>query len=50
MLSNAQVRSVVEATISLAHALQMRVVAEGVESEEQMRFVRRVGLAVGAGR
>ena len=43
MLSNAQVRSVVEATISLAHTLQMRVVAEGVETREQADALAAMG-------
>jgi len=43
MLSNAQVRSVVEATISLGHALRMRVVAEGVETREQADELARMG-------
>ncbi len=43
MLSNAQVRSVVEATISLAHALQVRVVAEGVETREQAEALAAMG-------
>jgi diguanylate cyclase len=37
------VRSVVEATISLAHALQVRVVAEGVETREQAEALAAMG-------
>ena len=43
MLGNAPVHSVVEATISLARALQIRVVAEGVESREQAEALARLG-------
>ena len=43
MLSNAQVRTVVEATISLARTLQIRVVAEGVETKEQAQALARMG-------
>ena len=43
MLGNALVHSVVEATISLARALQIRVVAEGVETREQAEALARRG-------
>ncbi len=43
MLGNALVHSVVEATISLARALQIRVVAEGVETREQAEALARLG-------
>lgn len=43
MLSSASVRSVVEATISLARALQLRVVAEGVETQAQAEEIARLG-------
>ena len=40
MTSNSDAMSVVSAIISLAHALKMRVVAEGVENEEQRTVLR----------
>ncbi|HEX4944630.1 MAG TPA: EAL domain-containing protein, partial [Usitatibacteraceae bacterium] len=43
MLSNAQVRTVIEATISLARTLEMQVVAEGVETREQAEELARMG-------
>jgi diguanylate cyclase (GGDEF)-like protein len=43
MLGNAPVHSVVEATISLSRALQIRVVAEGVETREQAEALARLG-------
>ena len=40
MTSNADDLSIVTTIISLAHSLNMRVVAEGVETEEQARLLR----------
>ncbi|MHB1053864.1 MAG: EAL domain-containing protein [Thiobacillus sp.] len=40
MASNADDLSIVSTIISLAHSLKMRVVAEGVETEEQARLLR----------
>lgn len=40
MTSNADDLSIVSTIISLAHSLKMRVVAEGVETGEQARFLR----------
>jgi len=40
MTSNSDDLSIVSTIISLAHSLNMRVVAEGVETEEQARLLR----------
>ncbi|HEY0799736.1 MAG TPA: EAL domain-containing protein, partial [Steroidobacteraceae bacterium] len=41
--SNAGDASIVRAIISLAHGLRLKVIAEGVESEEQLAILRRMG-------
>ena len=41
--SNSGDASIVRAIISLAHGLRLKVIAEGVESEEQLGILRRMG-------
>jgi EAL domain-containing protein (putative c-di-GMP-specific phosphodiesterase class I) len=41
--SNAGDASIVRAIISLAHGLRLKVIAEGVESEQQLGILRRMG-------
>jgi diguanylate cyclase (GGDEF)-like protein len=41
--SNAGDASIVRAIISLAHGLSLKVIAEGVESEEQLNILKRMG-------
>jgi len=49
MLESDRVQSVVRATISLAHALGLRVVAEGVETPQQERALRDLGCELAQG-
>ncbi len=43
LMSNPDDASIVKAIISLAHNLRLRVVAEGVESADQLGFLRELG-------
>ena len=49
MLDSERVASVVRATISLAHALDLRVVAEGVETVDQQQALRELGCELAQG-
>lgn len=42
MLNDADTAALVQTIISLAHALKLKVVAEGVDSEEQASFLRKL--------
>jgi diguanylate cyclase (GGDEF)-like protein/PAS domain S-box-containing protein len=46
LTASAEARAVVEAIVQLAHAVRMEVVAEGVESEEQLQVLRDLGCDV----
>lgn len=43
VLSSADDASIVQAIISLAHGLRLKVVAEGIETEEQLHLLRSLG-------
>jgi len=43
LMTNADDVCIVRAIISLAHSLRLRVVAEGVETEQQLDFLRELG-------
>jgi EAL domain-containing protein (putative c-di-GMP-specific phosphodiesterase class I) len=43
ILTRADDASIVRAIVSLAHGLKLKVVAEGVETHEQLEFLRSVG-------
>jgi len=43
MASNPQSMTIVSTIISLAHSLDLKVIAEGVDAEEQARSLRRLG-------
>ena len=40
---NSKIGSVIHSIIDMAHHMDMRVIAEGVETEEQISFLRRHG-------
>lgn len=42
MLANAQDSAIVRSTIALAHSLDMKVIAEGVEDEETLRLLKEM--------
>lgn len=43
VMSRPEDASIVQAIVSLAHSLRLKVVAEGVESSEQLEFLRSLG-------
>jgi diguanylate cyclase (GGDEF)-like protein len=43
ILTRSDDASIVRAIVSLAHGLKLKVVAEGVETEEQLEFLRSIG-------
>jgi len=43
MSENAESMTIVSTIVSLAHSLHLKVIAEGVETEEQARLLRQVG-------
>ena len=47
--SDAAAKKLVNATIAMAHSLNIIVVAEGIETEEQMKMLRAMGCDIGQG-
>ena len=47
--TNAKVAQLIETVISMGHSLGMKIVAEGVETEEQLHFLREHGCDFGQG-
>ena len=47
--SEADKRAITEAVLAMARGLELRVVAEGVETEEQLRFLRERGCPLAQG-
>ncbi|HEY6451382.1 MAG TPA: EAL domain-containing protein, partial [Steroidobacteraceae bacterium] len=43
VMTSADDASIVQAIISLAHGLRLKVVAEGVETADQMQFLQQLG-------
>ena len=42
IMSNSNARAIVAGTVAMAHSLGIRVIAEGVETEEELEFLRSV--------
>jgi EAL domain-containing protein (putative c-di-GMP-specific phosphodiesterase class I) len=40
---------VIEATISMAHSMNCRVIAEGIETKQQLEYLRQLGCDLGQG-
>lgn len=49
LLVSAEDQAVMRSTIELAHMLGMRVVAEGIETDESLRLLRTMGCEIGQG-
>jgi EAL domain-containing protein (putative c-di-GMP-specific phosphodiesterase class I) len=49
MVDSEEVAAIVRATVDLAHRLGLRVVAEGVETDDQLAMLRAMGVTVGQG-
>lgn len=47
--TDAETTEIIKAIISLAHSLQLKVVAEGIETKEQLQFLRTHGCDVAQG-
>jgi len=42
-------KSIVQAIVALAHSLDMRVIAEGVENESQLEYLKEIGCDLAQG-
>jgi EAL domain-containing protein (putative c-di-GMP-specific phosphodiesterase class I) len=49
MASDSETHEIVRIIIILAHTLGLKVVAEGIETEEQMEMLKRLGCEIGQG-
>lgn len=49
MVDSEEAAAIVRATVDLAHRLGLRVVAEGVETDDQLAMLRAMGVTVGQG-
>ena len=49
MLDDEQDAIIVRSTIGLAHSLGQKVVAEGIETDEQLSYLKRSGCDMGQG-
>lgn len=47
--NNKRSRSIIEKTIELAHEIDMTVICEGIETEEQLEYLSRIGCDIGQG-
>lgn len=49
MVADCQARAIVQALISMARNMQIEIIAEGIETEEQLNLLREMGCRLGQG-